>query len=405
MEHFYRYWASDSISTKGEGRPVGFSVGVVGRRFSGFRQMALAVCSRTHSPAGGPIWLRSALTLVCLMWALAALPCRAQTDTGRITGTVTNAAGAVVPGAEVTATNTSTGVASSTTTDSAGRYSFLSLPAGAYNLSAVHAGFNTATLAGIPLRVYQQLTQNIVLNVGTVKQTVTVEASATMVDTTNASLGTTVGQQQILDMPLDLREVGQLALLVPGTVDTSGRSLATGPANGSGFNDFGYSGSGGGSGGNLLLIDGMISRALNNSSFALDPPPEMVKEFKIQNNVYDASFGLASGTIMNLITQSGTNALHGSAWEFVRNSAMDATGYFAQGKPALSRNQFGGAVGGPIVKNKIFYFGSYEGLRLTQGEVQSQRRADCGGKGGRLQLFLDWNDCESLRLERGSCST
>ena len=190
-----------------------------------------------------------------------------------------------------------------------------------------------------------------------------------MVDTTDASLGTVVGQAAILNMPLNLREVGALALLVPGTVDTTGISLATGAANGSGFNDIGYSGSGGGSGGNVLLIDGMLSRALNNSSFALDPPPEMVSEFKIQNNVYDASFGLASGTTMNLITNSGTNKIHGSGWEFVRNSALDATGYFALTRPELSRNQFGGAVGGPIIKDKIFYFGAYEGLRLNQGEV------------------------------------
>ncbi len=161
-------------------------------------------------------------------------------------------------------------------------------------------------MPAVTLRVYQQITQNVVLNIGAEKQTVTVEATPPLVDTTNASLGTVVGQAAILNMPLNLREVGALALLVPGTVDTTGISLATGPANGSGFNDIGYSGSGGGSGGNVLLIDGMISRALNNSSFALDPPPEMVSEFKIQNNVYDASFGLASGTTMNLITNSGT---------------------------------------------------------------------------------------------------
>ena len=122
--------------------------------------------------------------------------------------------------------------------------------------------------------------------------------------------------------------------------------LATGAANGSGFNDFGYAGAGGGSGSNLLLIDGMISRALNNSSFALDPPPEMVKEFKIQTNVYDASFGLASGSVMNMITNSGTDQVHGSAWEYVRNSAMDASGFFALSRPDLSRDQFGEPLAG-----------------------------------------------------------
>ena len=114
----------------------------------------------------------------------------------------------------------------------------------------------------------------------------------------------------------------------------------------------------------------------------------MVREFKIQNNIYDASFGLASGTVMNLITQSGTDAIHGSAWEFVRNSAMDAIGYFAIAKPALSRNQFGGVIGGPIVKNKIFYFGGYEGLRLTQGEVSPSVVPTAAEKTGDFSSFL-----------------
>lgn len=328
------------------------------------------------------------LVLAGVAWFSVALPCGGQATTGSIAGTVTDATRAVVPNAAMTATNTSTGVASHTIADSSGHYNFLSLPAGLYTVSAEKTGFDTTTLTGVSLRVYQQLTQNIVLTVGTQKQTVTVQATAALVDTTNASLGTTVNQKTILDMPLDLREVGQLALLVPGTVDTTGRSLATGPANGSGFNDFGYSGSGGGSGGNLLLIDGMISRALNNSSFALDPPPEMVREFKIQNNIYDAAFGFASGTVMNLITESGTNAVHGSAWEFVRNSAMDATGYFAITKPALSRNQFGGVIGGPIVKNKIFYFGGYEGLRLNEGEVQPSVVPTDAEKNGDFSSFL-----------------
>jgi hypothetical protein len=288
----------------------------------------------------------------------------------------------------VSATNASTGVASRTTADSSGHYAFLSLPSGTYTISATQSGFGTTNLTGISLRVDQQITQNLVLTVGAAKQTVTVEATPTLVDTTSASIGTVVGQADILDMPLNLREVTALALLVPGTVDTTGRSLATGPANGSGFNDFGYSGSGGGSGGNLLLIDGMISRALNNSSFALAPPPEMVQEFKIQNNVYDAAFGLASGTTMNLITQSGTDALHGSAWEYVRNSAMDGSGYFSQGKPALTRNQFGGAIGGPIAKDKIFYFGAYEGLRFTQGQVSPSIVPTAAEKSGDFSSFL-----------------
>lgn len=320
--------------------------------------------------------------------AAAGLPCKGQATTGSIAGTVTDPSQAVLPQAAIAATNVSTGVTNNTTSDSSGRYQFLSLPAGNYSIKASHAGFDTTQLSGITLNVYQSLTLNIVLRVGTSQQTVKVNATPTLVDTTNASLGTTIGEKAIVDMPLNLREVGSLALLVPGTVNTTGRSLATGAANGSGFNDFGYSGGGGGSGGNLLLIDGMISRALNNSSFALDPPPEMVKEFKIQNNVYDASFGLASGTVMNLITNSGTDEIHGSAWEYARNSAMDASGYFALSRPYLSRNQYGGAIGGPIRKGKVFYFGSYEGLRLTEGIVSASVVPTVAERSGDFSSFL-----------------
>ena len=151
--------------------------------------------------------------------------CWGQATTGSIAGTVADATGAVVSNAAITATNTSTGVASRTTADFSGHYNFLSLPAGTYNLSAEQTGFDTTTLAGISLRLYQQLTQNIVLTVGTQKQTVTVQAAATLVDTTNASLGTTVNQKSILDMPLDLREIRPTrASGLPGTVDTTGRS-------------------------------------------------------------------------------------------------------------------------------------------------------------------------------------
>lgn len=344
--------------------------------------------STMHLTGFGRAFLQILLVLAAVTWISSPILCWSQATTGSIVGTVTDPTQAVVPNAQVTATNISTGVVSSTRTDSSGHYGFLTLPVGTYTLTITQLSFETSKIDGVTLRLYQQLTQNVTLKVGAEQQTVTVQATPPLVDPTNASLGTVISQAAILNMPLDLREVGALALLVPGTVDTTGISLATGAANGSGFNDIGYSGSGGGSGGNLLLIDGMISRALNNSSFALDPPPEMVSEFKIQNNVYDASFGLASGTTMNLITNSGTNQIHGSGWEYVRNGVMDATGYFALTRPELSRNQFGGAVGGPIIKNKIFYFGVYEGLRLNQGEVSPSVVPTNTQKSGDFSSFL-----------------
>jgi Carboxypeptidase regulatory-like domain len=328
------------------------------------------------------------LLLLAPLCLSSSLPSLGQATTGSIVGTVTDPSKAVIPDADVTVKNLSTGVTSSTKSNNSGHYEFLSLPAGQYMETVLHAGFSSTSLSDLSLNLYQQLTIDVELKPGTEVQTISVEAAPTLVDTSNASLGTVIGEADILNMPLNLREVGALALLVPGTVNTTGRSLATGAANGSGFNDVGYSGSGGGSGGNLLLIDGMISRALNNSSFSLDPPPEMVQEFKIQNNVYDASFGLASGTVMNLITNSGTSEIHGSAWEYVRNSVMDASGYFALNKPALSRNQFGGTFGGPLFKKRVFYFGSYEGLRLTQGIVSSSVVPTSAEKSGDFSSFL-----------------
>lgn len=304
------------------------------------------------------------------------VPTHAQQTTASISGTVKDSSGAVLPQASVTATDASNGTVEKTVADASGVYTFPSLAAGTYTISAEHPGFSEIALSGITLQVYQKAVLDIVMQVGGGNQTVTVQGSTPLVDPSTASLGTVVNEQAIQDLPLNLRQVGALALTVPGTIDTSGRSLTSATGNGSGFNDNSYSGAGGYSGGNLLLIDGMISRSLNNGSFALNPPPDMVKEFKIQNNIYDAAFGLTSGTAMNLITQSGTNSIHGGAWEYLRNRDFDARNYFdtasvSTNRPEYTRNQFGGDFGFPILKNKLFLFGAYEGLRLAQANNSS----------------------------------
>jgi Carboxypeptidase regulatory-like domain len=295
----------------------------------------------------------------------------AQQTTGSISGLVTDPSGAAVPGVTVTAINTATGTATKVTSNGDGVYRFVTLPTGGYNISAEKVGFKSTDLSGIDLQVYQKAVVNITLSVGDTTQTVLVQSSTPLVDPSTSSLGTVVNEQAIQDLPLNLREVGALALTVPGTVDTTGRSLSSENGNGSGFATTSYAGAGGASGGNLLLIDGMISRSLNNGSFALNPPPDFVQEFKIQNNVYDAAFGMTSGTVMNLVTQSGTNKIHGSAWEYLRNRDLDAREYTqtvanSPEKPEYIRNQFGGSMGGPILKDKLFLFGAYEGLRQTQ---------------------------------------
>ena len=301
---------------------------------------------------------------------------RAQQNTGSISGTVKDPTGAVLPGAAVTASNISTGAADKVVSDANGVYIFLSLPPGTYSLEVKKIGFAPTTLTGVTLQVYQKAVIDVPMQVQRANESVTVQSETALVDSTTASLGTVVNEQAIQDLPLNLRQVGALALTVPGTIDTTSRSLTSATGNGSGFNDNSYAGAGGYSGSNLLLIDGMISRALNNGAFALNPPPEMVKEFKIQDNVYDASFGLTSGTVMNLVTQSGANTIHGGLWEYVRNRDFDARNYFdtvavTANKPEYTRNQFGGNIGGPIIKNKLFFFAAYEGLRLAQANNSS----------------------------------
>ena len=335
----------------------------------------------------------SRVFIALLICVACALDSRAQQTTGSISGTVKDSSGAVVPQASVTATNVNTGAVDKTVSDANGVYTFPTLPAGSYSISVEQTGFNQVTLSGITLQVYQKAALDVVLQVGGTKQTVTVEASTPLVDPTTSSLGTVVDERAVQELPLNLRQVGALALTVPGVIDSTGRSLTSATGNGSGFNDNSYSGAGGYSGGNLLLIDGMISRSLNNGSFALNPPPEMVKEFKIQDNVYDAAFGFASGTVMNLITESGTNSIHGGIREFLRNRDLDARNFFdtsavSATRPEYTRNQFGGDLGFPIMKNKLFGFVAYEGLRQAQANNSSSPVPSIAEKQGDFSSLL-----------------
>jgi len=354
------------------------------------------------------LFLALLVSLVCPQYGLA------QNDTGSFSGTVKDQTGAVILQASVTATNVSTGSVSRTSSNAAGVYIFPSLPIGTYTISASHAGFSPITISGITLQVYQKAVIDIVMQVGGSEQTVTVQGSAPLVDPSTASLGTVVDEKSIQNLPLNLRQVGALALTVPGTIDTSGRSLTSMVGNGSGFNDNSYAGAGGYSGSNLLLIDGMVSRSMNNGAFALNPPPDFVKEFKIQNNIYDAAYGLTAGTVMNLTTQSGTNTIHGGAWEYLRNRVFDARNYFNTpdinpDKPEFTRNQFGASLGLPILKNKLFAFGAYEGLRLAEGSdwnspvpTIAQKNGDFSGLlTGNMQNLCGEGDSHNLIYDTG----
>ena len=327
---------------------------------------------------------------------------KAQQVTATLSGTVSDPSGALVPDAQLTATNVNTGVAVKTISDPAGNYIFPSLPSGTYSLSAGKSGFKSTVISSLTLEVYQKATINVVLQVGSVAQSVEVKGAAPMVNTTSASIGAVVEERAMVDLPLNLRRTSSLALLDPGVSDTSGYSLTSSSGNGSGFNTTSFSAAGGASSSNLVLVDGMPNRALNNGGFALDLPPEMVKEFNIQNNVYDAPFGVAAGSVMNTITQSGTSQFHGSTWEYVRNQKLDARNYFAlnqtnpvtgaeipgTARPSYIRNQFGFALGGPIRKEKTFFFVSYEGLRFVQGSTSLSVVPTAAEKRGDFSAYL-----------------
>jgi hypothetical protein len=296
-----------------------------------------------------------------------------------LTGTVTDTSGAVVPGVAVTATNDATGVPTMSTTDPSGVYTLPSLAPGTYNLTFQKEGFTTTVVKGVVLQVDQQAILDAGLKVGSVSQQVEVVSQVPIVSTETATVGTVIDTRQIVDLPLNLREFGSLATLVPGAVtDNGGMASST---FGSPFSQISYSSNGNRSSSNNFLIDGVMSRNLSFGGFALSPPPDAIEEFNLETNIYDASFGLTAGSTINLATKSGANQIHGAAYEFLRNSDLDARNFFdlnqtnpitggeipGSARPAFRRNQFGGVVGGPIKKDKSFWFLNYEGLRRTQG--------------------------------------
>lgn len=345
------------------------------------------------------------VTLTMLLLLAAGLPCAGQVVNASLTGTVKDTSGGVIPGAAVKITNVSEGVSTTTVSDASGNYNFPSLRPANYTLSAEKSGFKTTVIPNVTLQVYQKASMDVVLSVGALVQQVRVQGAAPMVSTTSASIGTVINQQQTTDLPLDLRRISELALLVTGIANTSGTDLTSSSGNGSGFNQTSFSAVGAPSSSNLVLIDGMLNRALNNGGFALDLPPEMVEEFSIQNNIYDAQYGIAAGAVMNMVTPSGTNHFHGAVWDYLRNRDLDARNFFSlnntnpitgaeipgSARPAYQRNQFGFDVGGPIRKNKTFIFGSYEGLRNVQGESTLSVVPDAAEAQGNFSSWLTGN--------------
>src|SRR5437867_12932053 len=299
------------------------------------------------------IWLP--LTLSCpSLWAQA---------TAQISGTVADQSGARLPGAEVTATQTGTGLSRTVVSNETGTYILPSLPIGPYELEVSLPGFRTFAQTGIVLEVNANPVINVSLAVGQVTETVEVQANAALVETRNVGVGQLMETQRILELPLNGRNVTELITLAGAAVQT-GVSSTRGMQNQADIRV-----AGGLAGGVAYALDGALhTNRYDNLSLPL-PFPDALQEFKVETSGLAASQGLSAGAQVSAVTKSGTNDFHGNAFEFLRNDLFNATEYFAAVDPAtgqkkhstLKRNQYGGTVGGPIVPNKLFFFGGYQG--------------------------------------------
>jgi len=295
------------------------------------------------------------------------MPCLAQFTTANLNGTVVDATGASVPQATVKVLNKETGFTKTDLTEPDGAFTFPALPVGDYRLTVEKAGFSTYVQEGLTLTVNRTATQRVLLQVGTATQEVTVNENAAMVNTQTATIGQLVNQKQVTDLPLNGRGAQALVLIAVGTAENTQVS--------------GILGQGGIYGGNLYSSEqmaGVNGGGTGNFNYQMDgaghndtyvnmnlpfPNPDALQEFNLQTSSMSSQYG-GGAAVVNIVTKSGTNSLHGSAFEFVRNGNMNARNFFAPAQDSLKRNQYGATVGGPIKKDQLFFFGTYQGTRI-----------------------------------------
>ena len=328
------------------------------------------------------------LQWVCVIAACAALligvtgvPLSAQLAAGTILGTVTDTSGAVIPGTTVRATNVGTGTTQSTTSDAQGRYRIPDLAIGGYEVQTEKTGFQTVVHKGITLTVGGESVVDFALAVGQMTQTVTVESEAMQVETTSSEISSLISQSQIRDLPLNGRNFEQLINLAPGVLSimSTSHNIFYGNSNS-------YSISGSRPNGQAVLLDDTdVQNYWNRGSGAgvlgTSMGIDAIAEFQTLTNTYGAQFG-GNGGAINAVSRSGSNDFHGSAYEFLRNDVFDAKNFFNLTRQPFRRNQFGGTIGGAIKKDKMFFFGNYEGLRQLLGESEIQTVLDAQGRTG-----------------------
>lgn len=314
----------------------------------------------------------TSLLIVSLSAFLLAIPAIGATTGGSIVGVVTDTTGAVVPGVNVMALDVATGVKTPTKTNADGSYSFPDLPIGTYNIEVRAKGFSQYEVTGIILNVNSALQINPVLHVGAISQHVQVSANAVQVNTISTQLGDVIGSVSMTSLPLNGRSYTDLLALQPGVVPQSNESqnglnsYSNAPPSG-GLNDGTLSVSGArGSSNGFMVNGGNVEEQLANGTTII-PNVDSIAQFRIITSNYDAQYGHYSGGLVNVITKSGTNQIHGDAFEFLRNTDLDARNYYSPSRGVYHQNQFGGTLGGPFIHNKMFFFADYQGTRQSIG--------------------------------------
>lgn len=325
-----------------------------------------------------------------------------QTTQGEIVGTVRDPQGSSVPGVSVSVTNAGTGLTRTSTTADNGSFRFPALPTGVYELTAEKAGFAKLVVKDIQVSVDEVRTVDVNMAIASQSSTVTVEGAALLVNTESQHLGDVINEMQVTALPLNGRNFAQLALLNAGVAAFGGGGGQQGGEGGIS----GYSSNGQRSSSNNFMVDGIDNNNYQGGSVSQLPSIDSIQEFQVQTNNYSAEYGRNSGSVVNLVTKSGTNQLHGSLYEFLRNNDLDARNFFAPTTPELRLNQFGGTVGGPIRKDRTFFFGNYEGFRQIAGitrltivptDLQKQG-IFTDSSGNQVQLPLDPVAAQLLKL-------
>jgi hypothetical protein len=317
-------------------------------------------------------------------------------STGTIVGTVTDPSGAVIPGAKITATRVETGISQSTVTSSAGTYTIPNLGVGSYNITAEGGGFKPGTASGITLDVSQQRQVDFKLTVVGVESTVEVNAAPPLLNTMDGTIGGLVSEEQVQTLPLNGRNISGLVMMQPGMAQDTGSMGWMGPqwiSNGNrGETQIG------------TLDNADVSDAemgtIQFTNFNLDA----IAEFKVLSNNYSAQYGQGAGTITQIVSKTGTNGFHGSAFEFVRNNDFDARNFFATSVPPFKRNEFGTTFGGPIKKDKTFFFFEYAGLRQELGEPDIVSVPTQAERNGQVAVTMANGGVDQLQVPLNSVS-